>query len=121
MDDKAAALEATKSFGDSQKEAITPHKIAIFTLIKTFGEMKLAVLCRKQDENLVQSMSLVLKSLNYTSYIIKSLVVCKILKQGSLIAADPFEDKEKKFFNPKFRKTFCMMVLKLLQVQLIIK
>jgi hypothetical protein len=57
MEDKAAALEATKSFGDSQKEAITPHKIAIFTLIKTFGEMKLAVMCKKPDDNLVQSRS----------------------------------------------------------------
>lgn len=53
MEDKAGALEATKSFGDSQKEAITPHKIAIFTLVKTFGEMKLAVMSRKPDDNLV--------------------------------------------------------------------
>jgi len=64
MDDKAGALESTLNFGDAQKEAITPHKVAIFILIKTFGEMKLKVLCRKQGEDNIIAMG---KS-NFFSY-----------------------------------------------------
>ncbi|XP_065340028.1 anaphase-promoting complex subunit 5 [Cloeon dipterum] len=85
MDDKATVIDTVLFQGDSQKEYITPHKITIFTLIKTYGEMKLRVF-KARDDNL-------------------------LMQEGE----STVEERTRIVTNPKHRRTFFMLILKLLQ------
>ncbi|XP_059470008.1 anaphase-promoting complex subunit 5 [Neocloeon triangulifer] len=87
MDEKATGIDSASQQGDAQKETITPHKIAILTLVKTFGEMKLEVLNKR----------------------------CSDDDTSPFLSRLGFAMREQSVLNPKYRRTFCMLVLKLLQ------